>query len=57
VTGSVDPGVRRRREFITHNAGENYETLAQNRVGIAGASEKNYNKTKGTAPGAAPQRR
>jgi ABC-type glycerol-3-phosphate transport system substrate-binding protein len=31
------------REFITHNASENYEKIAQNRVGIVGASEKNYN--------------
>ena len=30
------------REFITHNAEENYEKFAQNRVGIVGASEKNY---------------
>jgi putative aldouronate transport system substrate-binding protein len=31
------------REFITHNASENYEKIAQGRVGIVGASEKNYN--------------
>jgi putative aldouronate transport system substrate-binding protein len=31
------------REFITHSASENYEKIAQNRVGIVGASEKNYN--------------
>ena len=30
------------REFITHNAQENYEKIAQNRVGIVGASETNY---------------
>ncbi len=30
------------REFVTHNAEENYEKLAQNRVGIAGASETSY---------------
>ena len=30
------------REFITHNAEENYEKIGQNRVGIVGASAKNY---------------
>lgn len=30
------------REFVTHNAQENYEKLAQNRVGIVGVSESNY---------------
>ncbi len=30
------------REFITHNAEENYEKIAQNRVGIVGASQSNY---------------
>ncbi len=30
------------REFVTHNAEENYEKIAQNRVGIVGASETSY---------------
>jgi len=30
------------REFITHNASENYEKIAQNRVGIVGVSQTNY---------------
>ena len=30
------------REFITHNADEPYQKIAQGRVGIVGASEKNY---------------
>lgn len=30
------------REFVTHNAQENYEKLAQNRVGIVGVSQTNY---------------
>lgn len=30
------------REFITHNAEENYEKLAQGRVGIVGCSQSNY---------------
>lgn len=30
------------REFVTHNAQENYEKFAQNRVGIIGVSETNY---------------
>lgn len=30
------------REFITHKSSENVEKFAQNRVGIVGASEKNY---------------
>jgi ABC-type glycerol-3-phosphate transport system substrate-binding protein len=30
------------REFVTHSSSENYEKIAQNRVGIVGASEKGY---------------
>lgn len=30
------------REFVTHNAEENYEKIAQNRVGIVGVSQTNY---------------
>jgi hypothetical protein len=30
------------REFITHNGEENYEKIAQNRVGIVGVSQSNY---------------
>lgn len=30
------------REFITHKSSENVEKFAQNRVGMVGASEKNY---------------
>ena len=30
------------REFITHNASENYEKIAQGRVGIVGVSQSNY---------------
>jgi ABC-type glycerol-3-phosphate transport system substrate-binding protein len=30
------------REFITHNASENYDKIAQGRVGIVGASQSNY---------------
>jgi ABC-type glycerol-3-phosphate transport system substrate-binding protein len=30
------------REFVTHNGSENYEKIAQNRVGIVGVSQSNY---------------
>lgn len=30
------------REFVTHNASENFEKIAQNRVGMVGVSQTNY---------------